>query len=221
MARLHGNGFQNGFTGKFGNLVGCKWKGIFYIRTRPLTVNHPNTEKQLAQRMRFSTVQQFLSPIKDFLRLGFGAFSINRSGHNAAMSYNMRNALTGVYPDIAVDPTQFLFSRGSLPGAENAHTQINAEGLLEITWSTPYMEDLMRNNDRVIILLKTMNHESGTYHLDVASRRDGRAAVTIGPPFTTNETACYLIFATASMLLGDFAKDHISDSVYAGMVGGV
>jgi hypothetical protein len=219
MARLHGNGLQNGFTGKLGNLVGCKWKGIFYIRTRPIKVKHPNTEKQLAQRMRFSKTHEFLSPLKQFLRLGYGAFSINKTGYNAAMSYNMRNALTGDYPNISIDPTRFLFSHGSLPGAEDVQAQINAEGFLEITWSTPYMEDFMRNNDKVIILLKSLNNQSGTYHLDVASRRDGKATVPIGPPYTTNETVCYLIFATASMLLGDFAEDHISDSVYAGMVG--
>lgn len=219
MARLHGNGLQNGFTGKLGNLVGCKWKNIYYIRTRPLTVKHPNTEKQLAQRMRFSKTQEFLSPLKQFLRLGFGAFAINKTGYNAAMSYNMHNALVGAYPDIAVDPAHFLFSHGNLPGAEEVQAQINAEGLLNISWSTPHMEDFMHNNDKVIILLKSMDNQAGTYHLDVASRRDGRAKVTIGPPFTTNETACYLIFATASMLLGDFAEDHISDSLYAGVVG--
>ena len=34
------------FTGKVGNLVGCTWKGIPYMRTRPANMTNPRTEKQ-------------------------------------------------------------------------------------------------------------------------------------------------------------------------------
>lgn len=59
MARLKGNSLHNAFTGKVGNLVGCKWKDTYYIRMRPVSVKHPNTEAQLAQRMRFANTQSF------------------------------------------------------------------------------------------------------------------------------------------------------------------
>lgn len=31
------------FTGKVGNLVGCTWKGIPYMRTRPANMTNPRT----------------------------------------------------------------------------------------------------------------------------------------------------------------------------------
>lgn len=41
------------FTGKVGNLVGCTWKGIPYMRTRPANMTNPRTEKQQGQRSKF------------------------------------------------------------------------------------------------------------------------------------------------------------------------
>lgn len=53
------------FTGKVGNLVGCTWKGIPYMRTRPANMTNPRTEKQQGQRSKFrwhSTSSEQLLP---------------------------------------------------------------------------------------------------------------------------------------------------------------
>ena len=59
-------GAFGGFTGKVGNLVGCTWKGIPYMRTRPANMTNPRTEKQQGQRSKFQVALNFLRTITPF-----------------------------------------------------------------------------------------------------------------------------------------------------------
>ena len=48
------------FSGRIGNTVLCCRYGKYDLRALPDKVNHPKTEKQMEQRMRFALIQQFL-----------------------------------------------------------------------------------------------------------------------------------------------------------------
>jgi hypothetical protein len=78
------SGVLGGFSGQIGNVVSCFRYGKYYLRTLPVKVNHPNTEKWLTQRMRFTLTQQFLKLICKFIHLGFGAYAEGKSTYNAA-----------------------------------------------------------------------------------------------------------------------------------------
>lgn len=76
-----------GFSGKVGNIIGGKWKGIDYMRVKPANVANPQTEGQVEQRTKFSTVLQFLQPISDFIKVGYKNYAIKMTQFNSAMSY--------------------------------------------------------------------------------------------------------------------------------------
>ena len=64
-------GITGGFSGMVGNVVGGSWKGIAYMRIRPVSVANPQTVGQQDQRTKFAITAQFLEPITEFLRTGF------------------------------------------------------------------------------------------------------------------------------------------------------
>lgn len=209
---------QGPFTGKVGNLVGCRWKNTYYIRTRPLSVKHPNTEAQLAQRMRFTKTQDFLKPLTEILRVGFGAYTADKSAYNAAMSYNMRNALTGKYPDIAIDLANVLLSKGNLPGASKAAVKLIDKREVRFFWDTTENQSPSHSNDKVILILRDLNNPVMDYKMDVARRREGGASMALQFGSRNHEIACYMIFVKQQVLLGDYSEDAISNSVYCGTV---
>jgi hypothetical protein len=67
-----------------GNIIGGSWKGIDYTRIKPLSVANPRTPGQVNQRNKFSATIQFLQPNKDFLNVGFKAFTAKKIAFNAA-----------------------------------------------------------------------------------------------------------------------------------------
>lgn len=121
------------FTGKVGNLVGCTWKGVPYMRTRPTHMTNPRTEKQQGQRNKFQTALNFLRTLTPFLRTGYREFAEGQTAFNAAMSYLMRNALTDTQEGFVIDYSKVLVSHGSLTQIFNA-TAISENNKARFTW---------------------------------------------------------------------------------------
>lgn len=105
-------GVLGGFSGKVGNVVGGTWKGIDYMRIKPANVSNPRTAGQVDQRSKFTITLRFLQTMTDFLRVGFKLYANKMTQFNAAMSYNLNNAITGTYPNFSVDYANALVSRG-------------------------------------------------------------------------------------------------------------
>ena len=43
--------------------------------------------KQLQQRAKFNKAMEFLTPIKDYIRVGYKTYAVKKSAFNAAVSY--------------------------------------------------------------------------------------------------------------------------------------
>ncbi len=59
---------------------------------------------------------------------------LKMTGINAAMAYNIKNALTGTYPNIAIDYPNALVSRGNLAGALNQVASSTVAGTVKFDW---------------------------------------------------------------------------------------
>lgn len=219
MARLKGNGLQGGFTGRLGDVVGCRWKDTYYIRSRPKKVNHPNTEAQLKQRMRFIKTQNFMSPLKEFLRMGFGAYTADKSAYNAAMSYNIKNALKGDYPNIDINPAKVLVSKGNLAKPPDTAVKALSRDTLRFFWNSVEKAPLpAMPNDKALLVVRSLNSKEADYKLDAARRSEGGATLKLPKDFKGDEIACYLVFVRQEVLLGNYSEDSISDSIFCGTV---
>ena len=115
-------GILGGFSGKVGTVFGSSWKGISYMRGRARSVKNPRTEGQMEQRSKFVLTLDFLKPITAYVRTGYKTYASKQTAFSTAMSYIVKNAVSGAFPNYALDFSRVLVSRGSLtqPSSPNA-----------------------------------------------------------------------------------------------------
>ena len=127
-------GILGGFSGKVGTVVGSSWKGISYMRGQAQSVKNPRTEKQMAQRDKFALALSFIRPIQSFIQIGFKTYAHKQSAFNAAMSYTLKNAIKGTYPNHSIDFEKAMVSRGSLVQPFNVN-MLNNGNEIGIAWT--------------------------------------------------------------------------------------
>ncbi len=151
------NIFDSG-RGRLGNLVVYKMNGLGIIRTKPGHYRDRKSSAQLAQRQRLQVVNGFLKPFSKLLRITFPAATPGRTARTEAYSYIMRNALAGEYPDIYVDKSKALLSRGPLPVPESAMVTAGPDGLL-IEWKNDSEAEGNRSHDTLVVM--ALSEETG------------------------------------------------------------
>lgn len=145
-------GVLGGFSGKVGPVIGSSWKGKAYMKGIALSFNDANTDLQKAQRQRFTVVSGFVMSILSFVRTGFRSVADGMTTINACMSYNLRNGITGTYPNLALDFTKLLVADGPIENVYNPSKQYD-DLSLEIGWSDNSGIGNAQGNDRVNVLV--------------------------------------------------------------------
>ncbi|HEY3373391.1 MAG TPA: DUF6266 family protein [Prolixibacteraceae bacterium] len=197
MAKFN-QGILGGFSGKVGTVVGSVWKGICTMRALATSVSQPNSPAQLEQRARFKAVVDFLKPLTAFLRLGFKSQAIKMTEFNAAMRYNLENALTGAYPAFDIDYSKALVSCGNLTGALNPVAAAVAGVGIDFTWDDNSMSAGALPNDKVLLVVYNpikklaISVEAGN------TRVSGTQTINLPSFFEGDEVQCYIGFQNAN-----------------------
>jgi hypothetical protein len=211
-------GILGNVSGKVGNVVGGTWKGINYLRTSAANVNNPNTELQLSQRLKFSTVVKFLQPVTEFLRVGYKAQAIKMTAFNAAFSYNFHNAISGDYPDYAIDYERVMVSRGNLAGAVNPVCSSPEAAKVNLNWDVTPGSGQASKSDTAIFVIFNPEKQEAVYSLNAGNRSDGSLQVSLPVSWSGQPVHCYIAFMTMNSVLGGQVRNSISNSSYAGSV---
>ena len=204
-------GILGGFSGKVGNVIGGNWKGIDYMRVKPASVHNPRTEGQMDQRTRFAQVLQFLQPMKDFIKVGYKNYAIKMTQFNSAMSYILKNAVTGSFPNYTIDYANALISRGSLAGALNGSATSSTAGAVEFTWYDNSNEGNAQATDKALILAYNKTKGEAVFVTDGALRTAGTQTLTVPDDFSGDAVECFIAFISADGL-------SVSNSKYVGSI---
>ena len=204
-------GVLGGFSGKVGNVVGGTWKGIDYMRIKPANVTNPRTEGQVDQRSKFSTVLRFLQPMTDFLRVGFKLYANKMTQFNAAMSYNLNNAITGAYPNFMVDYANALVTRGNLSGAANGAASSPSAGDVQITWDDNSGSGSAQATDKALIVLLNTTRQEAVFTIAGPARSAGTETISVPSEYTGEDVEVFLGFISE-----DGSK--VANSSYLGSV---
>ena len=202
-------GILGGFSGKTGTVIGSSWKGIAVMRGIAPSIAQPNTPAQLAQRAKFSVAGKFLRPLIPFLRIGFRSQAVKMSGFNAAMSYNLQNALTGTYPDYDVDYTKALVTEGNLTGALNPEVTATVAGEIGYTWEDNSDDTIALKDDKVLLVVYNPAKKRAITVIDGNTRAGGSQSITLPSTFTGDEVQCFISFANAT-------RSVVSNSEFVG-----
>jgi hypothetical protein len=198
-------------SGKLGQIVGATWKGISILRVLAGSVANPQTDAQLAQRQKFSVTMHFLQPLSEFLQTGFRSYAVKQTGINAAMSYNIKNALTGTYPNIAIDYPNALVSRGNLAGVLNQVASSTVAGTVKFDWEDNSGEIGASALDKTLLVVYNPTQNQAVTVNELAERADGTQTVTVPDSFSGDLVQCYMAYITADGVT-------VSNSAFAGAV---
>jgi hypothetical protein len=208
------NGPFGHLNGRVGNLVSYTLNGKNVTRIAGKT-SKPPTVPKLAEYQRMRVTNNFLKPMLAYLNIGFAmeAEGTDSNAYNKALSYNKRYALQGDYPDISMDYSRAMVSKGPLPPAVSAKVTVNGN-MLELIWQVPEgMEQRYLDNRAMIVIYfphgtDETNTPEAVMELSGARRHECRDVIPLdgqqlGKPFEV-----YLAFIAAD-------RFNVSDSVWA------
>ncbi|SHG14987.1 DUF6266 family protein [Pedobacter caeni] len=199
-------------NGKIGNIVFYVLNGQNVSRT----IGAPGkpSRKQLGNQQSMSVTMKLIKPMKDFINIGFGleAAGTVKNAFNLATSYNKKQALEGEYPNISVNYSKVVLSKGTLPAAKDIRMEKKDTGVL-VSWDPYYLDRELRHDDCVMILLYYPLRRKVRSFLNAARREEGKYLIELEEEWLNEPIEAYISFKTAD-------GKEVSDSLYVGNLNG-
>ena len=194
MARIN-QGILGPFSGKVGEVIGSNWKGIPYIKARPTKYHDAKTPRQLTHRMKLQMAHGLVRSIKPLIEIGFRNVTGNQTPYNNAVSYLMKNALVGEYPEVGIDPSKVMVSQGTLAGADDCSVSIEEDDTIAFSWGEA-SSDLGKANAEDQAILSAYNFTKQQGISNVVCRKDKKGSITIPQKWKEDSIACYIFFVS-------------------------
>jgi uncharacterized protein DUF6266 len=195
MARIS-KGILGGFSGTVGNVVGGSWKGISYMRSQSTAKRNSFTPAQLQQQARFTLAIKFLQPMNALLEISFRKQAVHMTGINSALSFTLKNAVTGVYPAYTISYSLALVSRGDLPNAGAPTASATVAGQVGFAWTDNSGNGKAAASDKAILVVycPALNQCIFT---TAGPLRSAANAVLAVPAFSGQQVQTYIGFISA------------------------
>jgi hypothetical protein len=129
-------GILGGFSGTVGTVIGGTWKGITYMRSQPARRSSEATQAQLEQQAKFALAIRFVSLFGNLFMISFRNYAVKMTGTNNALSYTLKNAIAGTYPNYEIDYSNVLVSRGDLPNVLNPTAAPSGTSDITFSWTS-------------------------------------------------------------------------------------
>ena len=206
-------GINGPVSGRLGNVVFYRVGGQNRARSLPRVTKRKRkpSPEQAAQRARFKLMQEWLRPVRRLVRIGFGSYAPPKTGHNVAMSHNMRHAIIDTDGTFSVDPAAFRFSVGPLTPPVNADVYLEG-GALHFTWDKPGIPTSLRDARTLLLVLNARNGY-GDDKIYGASADICADSLDLDALSCRTGDTCHAYMAFINAETGE-----ASDSVYAGTI---
>jgi len=145
-------GILGDFTGKVGPVVGANWKGINTLRARPKRSKKDPSQSQTEHRDKFKLVADVAKGFSSLAVYTFKDGVSKQTGYNKMMAQSIKSAITGVWPNYALDYSHVLVGRGSLPNVQAPQAAAGAAGIVSWHW-TPLLMGKATANDTAVLVV--------------------------------------------------------------------
>ena len=207
------------YAGPHGHPSGKIGKLVFYtLNGQPVCrlIGRPGKPSinQLGNRQAMSVTMSLLKPMADFINVSFKleAEGTVKNPHNLATSYNKKHALTGQYPNIKVDYSKVILSKGSLEMAEDLKLSKGENGL-HLSWNSGINEN-GADDDQLMVMVSHPGRNRASGYLNAARRGERSCFLPLSKDWMIGEQMeIYVCFKSANGQL-------ISDSAYVGNLNG-
>lgn len=220
MARLK-NGILGSLIGKLANTVGYERLGQSLVRMAPRKTKKkkPRSDAQKAVNLRFKIVKSFIAGIGEFVNVGFrqDVAGTTKIPENGAVSYNIKHAVMGEYPDLALDYSKVLVCKGKLPGPVNAVVELDGN-ILKFKWDVNPDWSNKLKRDQVMMLAYLPATDRANYWLSGARRSAGADELRAPIERLAQGQAVKDQFIETYIAFISDDRQSISDSVYLGRI---
>ena len=203
-------GILGSFSGKVGTVVGSSWNGIDYMRSLPRPSSKAPTDLQLIQRVKMTLATGFLQPISALVNVGYKSLAVKKSGFNVATAQVITEAITGVYPDLLIDYSKVLISKGNLTTPWNPEAS-SINGILTVNWEDNSSSGTAKPTDKAVLLVYNPVQSQYVFALDGDARSLGSDSLVLPTNFVDDTVHVWMAFYAAD-------KKTISTSLYVGEI---
>ncbi len=203
-------GILGGFSGKVGSVVGGNWKGIDYMRSKGTRSNFTPSTIQLEQQAKFGLAIRFVQSMSGLVAVGYRNYAIKQTGANGAVSYVLKNAIGGTYPNSSILYADVLISRGDLPNVLAPAVTMGAASLLTYSWTDNSGVGIARATDKMMLAAYCPAFNQCIYTTGSASRSAVTDALNLAT-FSGNVVETYI------SCLSDNGR-NIASIIYTGQV---
>jgi hypothetical protein len=203
-------GTSGGFQGKNGANIGRWLDGQNIVGPLPHPSQIPPTIAQLNQRAIFGMLTSWLRIIKLIIRSGFNIAGERGSPWTAAVSYNLRNAVTGVAPNFAIDYPKVVFCKGQLSTPTDWSVSSGTGAALEFEWSKEFNVGAGADTDKVTFVTYNPTRGSFIFLMGAATRVQESYSLQMPLTFAGDTVHCWMSFLSADGKVS-------SNSIYIGI----
>jgi hypothetical protein len=201
------DGLLGTIRGKVGPIVGSRWRGIPYLRSKGPSTRSNNSEKQLIQQAKFRVAVSFIRQMTDLFRVTFKKQAQEKTTRNFALSQVVSEAISGTYPNFVLDYSKVTISTGTLAKPMQATMNI-VTGIAHWEWFYNASFQLKLAKNRAILVVYCPAFEASLYELFGPERSETTAPLDV-TPFMGQTVHTWLAFISED-------GEQISDSVYTG-----
>lgn len=210
------DGLLGGISGKVGNLVFYQVNGETLIRTKPGAGGGSSSSLQTYHQQAFALAQDFLSPLKKEIAIGFAAYKKgSKRGIDRAKSLLLKNAIYPIEGIPVLQPDKVLVSSGDLTGVRGALLTMTEPGKFRIEWTVNSWDGSARDGDKTFVVIydtvepRVFSIQGGRY------RKDGFHELELPWTIVGASSSVYVYFSFYAERSG---KIEFSDSVCLGRI---
>jgi len=205
-------GVLGGFRNKTGAVVGSYWRTLDIIKGLPRLSGKAPTEAQRDQRAKFKLVTSFLSWFSSMVKIGYKSLSHIDTPMNVAVSFHLKEAVIGVYPNFTIDYPKVMFSQGKLTFETPAAASVLA-AQVDFTWRGNSMNDEYNGaDDRVSFMIFNPTRFKFVSIKNVVARSAGAYSMAIPAEYSGEQVHCYMAINSIKI------KELASNSEYLGLI---
>ncbi|MBE9599005.1 DUF6266 family protein [Pedobacter sp. MC2016-24] len=203
-------GLNGPFKGRIGDIVCYLTKSGKNVTQRVGVNNVPPSELQLRNRIVTKLSGEFFCCVKDFIETGFSteAALMKDNAYNMAVKNNKKQMVTGAYPNLELNYSQILLSKGLLKPATDWQVSQTTMGL-HFSWETDPKMAWPESVEQAMLLAYFPEEKRSEYVLFGSARSFGTSELEIPPSLQGKYMETYLSFIAAD-------RKQVANSIYTG-----
>jgi Family of unknown function (DUF6266) len=202
-------GILGDFNGKVGAVIGTRWRGIKVMKSKGPSKRKNNSQAQVEQQAKFKLAVAFVKRMRNLFKITFKLYAQQKTARNNAVAGTVKEAVTGIYPNYAIDYSKVLISKGGLEDETNPTITITA-GVINWQWNFNGDQNGANGKDKTIVVAFCPFHNHGLYQVYGPLRETNAATLNV-TPFMGQTVHTWLAFIKED-------SSEISDSTYTGQI---